>query len=65
MAAGSGADFQPVIGWLGIMASVIIEAHARAEHELFDSMRSLFRDRTVLLISHRFSSVRSADRITS
>jgi ABC-type multidrug transport system fused ATPase/permease subunit len=26
-------------------------------------MRSLFRNRTVLLISHRFSSVRSADRI--
>ncbi|HEY3061865.1 MAG TPA: ABC transporter ATP-binding protein, partial [Chloroflexota bacterium] len=36
---------------------------ARAEHELFDSMRSLFQGRTVLLISHRFSSVRSADRI--
>jgi ATP-binding cassette subfamily B protein len=36
---------------------------ARAEHELFDSMRSLFAGRTVLLISHRFSSVRSADRI--
>jgi ATP-binding cassette subfamily B protein len=36
---------------------------ARAEHELFDSMRTLFAGRTVLLISHRFSSVRSADRI--
>jgi ATP-binding cassette subfamily B protein len=36
---------------------------ARAEHELFDSMRGLFAGRTVLLISHRFSSVRSADRI--
>ena len=36
---------------------------ARAEHELFDSMRTLFAGRTVLLISHRFSSVRSSDRI--
>jgi ATP-binding cassette, subfamily B, bacterial len=36
---------------------------ARREHELFGSMRALLRDRTVLLISHRFSSVRSADRI--
>jgi ATP-binding cassette subfamily B protein len=36
---------------------------ARAEHELFDSIRALFKGRTVLLISHRFSSVRSADRI--
>ena len=35
----------------------------RAEHELFQAIRSLFRGRTVLLISHRFSSVRSADRI--
>ena len=36
---------------------------ARAESELFDRIRSLFRGRSVLLISHRFSSVRSADRI--
>lgn len=36
---------------------------ARAEHELYESMRGLLRGRTVLLISHRFSSVRSADRI--
>jgi ATP-binding cassette subfamily B protein len=35
----------------------------RAEHALFESMRRLFAGRTVLLISHRFSSVRSADRI--
>ena len=35
----------------------------RAEHELFERMRSLAAGRTVLLISHRFSSVRSADRI--
>jgi ATP-binding cassette subfamily B protein len=36
---------------------------ARAEHELFESIRRLCRGRSVLLISHRFSSVRSADRI--
>jgi ATP-binding cassette subfamily B protein len=36
---------------------------ARAEYDLFTRMRDLFRGRSVLLISHRFSSVRSADRI--
>jgi ATP-binding cassette subfamily B protein len=36
---------------------------ARAEHDLFTRMRDLFAGRSVLLISHRFSSVRSADRI--
>lgn len=30
---------------------------------MFESIRSLCHGRTVLLISHRFSSVRSADRI--
>jgi ATP-binding cassette, subfamily B, bacterial len=36
---------------------------ARAEHDLFERIRDLFQGRTVLLISHRFSSVLSADRI--
>ena len=36
---------------------------ARAEAELFERIRTLFQGRSVLLISHRFSSVRSADRI--
>jgi ATP-binding cassette subfamily B protein len=35
----------------------------RGEQELFDRIRTLLAGRTVLLISHRFSSVRSADRI--
>jgi ATP-binding cassette subfamily B protein len=35
----------------------------RAEQELFDTIRTLLEGRTVLFISHRFSSVRSADRI--
>jgi ATP-binding cassette subfamily B protein len=36
---------------------------ARAEHDLFTRIRDLFSGRSVLLISHRFSSVRAADRI--
>jgi ATP-binding cassette, subfamily B, bacterial len=35
----------------------------RAEHDLFERIRELLSGRTVLLISHRFSSVRHADRI--
>jgi ATP-binding cassette subfamily B protein len=35
----------------------------RAEHELFERIRTVAQGRTVLLVSHRFSSVRSADRI--
>lgn len=35
----------------------------RAEHDLFARIRDLLADRTVLVISHRFSSVRHADRI--
>lgn len=36
---------------------------ARAERALFESVRELYKNRTVLLISHRFSTVRTADRI--
>jgi ATP-binding cassette, subfamily B, bacterial len=35
----------------------------RAEHEVFEMFRVLTRDRTSLVISHRLSTVRSADRI--
>ena len=35
----------------------------RAEHRLYEHVRELAAGRTVLLISHRFSSVRMADRI--
>jgi ATP-binding cassette subfamily B protein len=35
----------------------------RAESDLFESLHGVLRGRTALLISHRFSSVRSADRI--
>ena len=36
---------------------------AEAEHELFIRLRQLASDRTAILISHRFSTVRLADRI--
>ena len=36
---------------------------ARAEHELFSRFRELARGRTTIIVSHRFSSVRMADRI--
>lgn len=36
---------------------------ARAEHDLFQRFRDLTRGRSTVLISHRFSSVRMADRI--
>jgi ATP-binding cassette, subfamily B, bacterial len=36
---------------------------ARAESRLFERLGELLEGRSVLLISHRFSSVRSADRI--
>ncbi|MDQ7993379.1 MAG: ABC transporter ATP-binding protein [Propionicimonas sp.] len=35
----------------------------RAEHELFSTLRSALHGRTALFISHRFSTVRGADRI--
>jgi ATP-binding cassette subfamily B protein len=35
----------------------------RAEHELFSTLRDALRSRTALFISHRFSTVRGADRI--
>lgn len=36
---------------------------ARSEAELFERVQALASDRSVLLISHRFSTVKSADRI--
>lgn len=36
---------------------------AEAEHQLFERFRALAKDRTTLLISHRFPTVRMADRI--
>jgi ATP-binding cassette subfamily B protein len=36
---------------------------ARAEYEVFERFRALAHGRTAILISHRFSTVRLADRI--
>src|SRR5205085_5650612 len=36
---------------------------AEAEHELFVRLQELARERTAIFISHRFSTVRKADRI--
>jgi ATP-binding cassette subfamily B protein len=36
---------------------------ARAEAEVFEQFRELARSRMVILISHRFSTVRRADQI--
>ncbi|MGH9194131.1 MAG: ABC transporter ATP-binding protein [Acidimicrobiia bacterium] len=48
---------------LVIMDEPTASLDARREYALFQTMRSLFHDRTVVLISHRFSSVRMADKI--
>ncbi|HTF40803.1 MAG TPA: ABC transporter ATP-binding protein [Propionibacteriaceae bacterium] len=36
---------------------------ARAEYELFSSLHEVLRGRSALIVSHRFSTVRTADRI--
>lgn len=36
---------------------------ARAETEIFNRVEKLLRDKTVVIISHRFSTVRNADKI--
>jgi ATP-binding cassette, subfamily B, bacterial len=48
---------------LVILDERIAALDAKAEHELFARIGELFADRSVLLISHRISTVRAADRI--
>jgi ATP-binding cassette, subfamily B, bacterial len=36
---------------------------AKAEYEIFENVQKLQNDKTVIIISHRFSTVRNADRI--
>jgi ATP-binding cassette subfamily B protein len=48
---------------LVVMDEPTASLDSRAEARLFETMKELFSERSVLLISHRFSSVRMADRI--
>ena len=61
-AAGAGPDVLPRRA-AGDPGRATAALDAKAEHELFAKIGELFADRSVLLISHRFSTVRSADRI--
>ena len=36
---------------------------AEAEYEIFNNLEDEYRDKTLILVSHRFSTVRNADRI--
>ena len=36
---------------------------AEAEREIFDNLAAEYGDKTLILVSHRFSTVRNADRI--
>ncbi len=67
----SGGEWQKVALARGFMrdAQILIldeptsALDAKAEYELFARMRELTRGRTAIFISHRFSTVRLADRI--
>ena len=58
----AGADVLPDAP-LVILDEPAAAPDATAEHELFARTGELFADRSVLPISHRFATVRSADRI--
>lgn len=49
----------PLVIWDEPAASL----DAKAEHAVYESLRQLAHDRTVILITHRLASVRSVDRI--
>ncbi len=48
---------------LVILDEPVANLDVQAEYELYKSIRTLIKDRTTILISHRFSTVRMADRI--
>ena len=48
---------------MGAGESSASDLDPRAERDLFEGIRRLFAGKTVLLISHRFASVRTPDRI--
>ena len=49
--------------WIIVLDEPTSDLDARAEYEVFKKFRQLAAGRTVILISHRFSTVRMADRI--
>ena len=51
---GARADWTIDQGW---------SSYTQAEHDVYQRFRELSRGRTTILISHRFSIVRMADRI--
>jgi ATP-binding cassette subfamily B protein len=67
----SGGEWQKVALARGFMRAARIlvldepsaALDARAEHDLFTRLRALATGRTAFYISHRFSTVRQADRI--
>jgi len=60
---GNGAGDAAARAQLLILDEPTAALDARAEHELYLRFRELTRGRSTLLISHRFSTVRMADRI--
>lgn len=68
LAAGLGAGMAGLLalalsGRLELAETATAALDPRAEHDLFSRIRTLYKGRTVLLISHRYNTVRDADHI--
>src|SRR5439155_1417153 len=55
--------YDPAAGRILMLDEPTSALDAQAEYDLFERLRSLTRGRTAVYISHRFSTVRRADRI--
>ncbi|HRZ29645.1 MAG TPA: hypothetical protein P5052_02715 [Candidatus Paceibacterota bacterium] len=49
--------------WLVIFDEPTASIDAEAEYKIFNNIYKFFKNKTVIIISHRFSTVRNADRI--
>lgn len=49
--------------WLVIFDEPTASIDAEAEYKIFNNIYQFFKNKTVIIISHRFSTVRNADRI--